>query len=356
MFSIDTLRRALEAGGITVAVFFLALIVSRFRIEYRTRAARAAENAIEPLLQSWLVYNGDLEPLKKTLRDLPAHAAFRSLAHLATQHVTLHNQRHLALALRPEPWVSKILRRSQSPFWWRRFDAARLLTAVGTEQDADMVARLLGDRSAAVRLVAIDAAARLQGRALVEKELDTLPLRQDAVQIYQIAALSHRPGVVSEVLIERLLPDAPVSSLNSWIDAAGALVDPRALERVRNLATHSDADVRVHVARALRRYADPGTPAVLIQLLGDEDWRVRAQAARALGALRCGEASSQLMKAVHDRSWWVRYRSALALAQIGGPAAEYLLQLTSDDDPMARDMSRLVASLSSAAVVEMSEV
>jgi hypothetical protein len=61
--------------------------------------------------------------------------------------------------------------------------------------------------------------------------------------------------------------------------------------------------------------------------------------------------------AVRDRAWWVRYRAALALAQIGGEARGRLLLVVSrGGDPLARDMSTLVAGLSSAAVVEMSEV
>jgi hypothetical protein len=59
---------------------------------------------------------------------------------------------------------------------------------------------------------------------------------------------------------------------------------------------------------------------------------------------------------VCDPSWWVRYRSALALAQIGGESRDALIAVTRGDDPMARDMAVLVAGLSPAAVVEMSEV
>jgi HEAT repeat protein len=82
---------------------------------------------------------------------------------------------------------------------------------------------------------------------------------------------------------------------------------------------------------------------------------VRAQSARALGALRCRAAIDELAHAVRDRSWWVRFRSALALAQIGGEARQTLHDLRTCDDRMARDMSTLVAGLSSAAVVEMAE-
>ncbi len=281
--------------------------------------------------------------------------AFRSLARLATPYLTLERQQILAPLLRQEAWVRTILERGTSSLWWRRFDAARLLSIVGGTDDAPLVQALLNDRHPAVRLVAIDAAARLGGR-LVEHELDGLPARQDAVQAYQLAAMARHSQVVAQALLPRLSAEAPTPALNAWVDAAGALASPVALRRVRELATHPQPEVRVHVARALRRHAEPETVSVLLTLLVDDDWRVRAQAARALGALRAGEATTALAASVRDSSWWVRYRSALALAQIGGPARRLLLEVAAGEDPLARDMSILVAGLSSAAVVEMSEV
>lgn len=173
--------------------------------------------------------------------------------------------------------------------------------------------------------------------------------------MYQIAALSYHPEAVGNALVRRLRAEAPAKSLSVWIDAAGALARPAVLEHVRGLASHEQPEVRVRVASAMRRHASPDTLPTLLRLLEDPDWRVRGQAARALGALRCGMAADGLAQAVRDHSWWVRFRSALALAQIGGPARETLQRLTQCDDPMARDMSTLVAGLGSAAVVEMAE-
>jgi HEAT repeat protein len=356
LFTLNALHVTMMAGGIVVAISFLALIALRWRIDAHHAEVEAGVAALEPILQRWLVLGGEIDEVRTTLRGLSPYAALRSLARLATQQVTFERQQLLARALRDEPWVKRILRDARSLLWWHRFDAARLLSVVGREEDAGLIAALLDDRSPAVRLVAMDAAARLKARPLLQQELDTLHLRQDAVQAYQFAALARQPGIVAEALVDRLTPEAATSALNSYIDAAGALASPVALDRVRELATHPAPEVRVHVARALRRHAEPGTPPVLVQLLADADWRVRAQASRALGALRCGIATKELAQAVRDRSWWVRYRSALALAQIGGPAHEELLRLTTCDDPMARDMSTLVSGLSSAAVVEMSEV
>jgi HEAT repeat protein len=95
---------------------------------------------------------------------------------------------------------------------------------------------------------------------------------------------------------------------------------------------------------------------VLVRLLADTDWRVRAQAARALGALRVRDAVDPLAAAVRDRAWWVRYRAALALAQVGDRGRTVLRAIADGEDALARDMARLVAHLSPAAVIEMSEV
>jgi HEAT repeat protein len=339
-----------------MALSFLAFILIRARIDERNREIDDASRMLEPVLHSWLVLDADISRIKLTLRALRPYAALRSLSRLAAQQVPLELQRQLAEELRREEWIQKTCKRAGSLLWWRRFDAARLLTVVAVKEDEPVISRLLGDRSPAVRLVAIDAAARLGGDVLVARMLETVTQRQDAVQTYQVAAMARQPLAVASELVRRLQSDAGPEALTPWIDTAGALAVPEVLVHVRKLAAHPAAEVRVRVARALRRLSDQDTPPVLIQLLQDSDWRVRAQAARALGALRCVSATPHLARAVRDRSWWVRYRSALALAQIGGTGNDALANLRVCDDAMARDMAALVSGLSAAAVVEMSEV
>jgi HEAT repeats len=347
---------ALAVESALVLACLVALLTLRSHIAARKREVEQAVQLLEPALHEWLLLSGDVGKVVLVLRGLPPHAAFRALARLATKLVTFERQQLLARALRHEPWVEAVLRQGRSRLWWRRFDVARLLSVVGGDGDVGLMTSLLADRNPAVRLVAFDAAARLSDPALIRGALDDLPARQDAVQAYQFAALARHPRQVAQALIPRLEGHAPVRQLNAWIDAAAALADPEALRTVRALASHPLPEVRVHVARALRRLAEPETPAVLLTLLGDGDWRVRAQAARALGALRVRAGVDALAHAVHDPSWWVRYRSALALAQIGGAARDALLDVTEGEDALARDMALLVAGLSPAAVVEMSEV
>ncbi len=360
MFTLQALETAVLTVGACVTISLLAMIAIRGHLDSRQREVEATISRLEPLVQEWLVGTRNeesvLSAIGDVLRSVRPQTAFRSLARVATQQVTFEKQRRLAAALRGDPWVESMLRHVRSRLWWLRFDSARLLSLVGREADAALIGTLLDDRSPAVRLVAMDAAARLDARPLLQQELDTLAQRQDAVQAYQFVTFARHPDIVSAALARRLTPEAPEDSLVAWIDAAGALASPAALECVRLLAEHPSARVRLHVARALRRHAQPETPATLLRLLRDTDWRVRAQAARALGALRCAGGITDLIRGVRDLSWWVRYRSALALAQIGGSGRVALMELMRCDDPMARDMSTLVSGLSSAAVIEMSEV
>lgn len=355
MLTLDALTTTMALEGALIALALGTLVGLRVWLVVRAHQVEDGVRRLEPLLHSWLIADVDLDELVRALRAEQPHVAFHSVARLATGYLTFERQQVLAPALRREAWVCGFLDRGRSTLWWRRFDAARLLSIVGADDDAPLIEALLVDPHPAVRLLAIDAAARLGG-LLVETELDSLSTRQDAVQAYQFAALGRHPNLVAEALIPRLVPDAPPAKLNAWIDAAAALANPEALMRVRDLATHSDALVRVHVARALRRLADPDTVPVLFALLNDGDWRVRAQAARALGALRVTAAAEPLAAAVCDRSWWVRYRAALALAQIGGDGRSRLITVAAGQDVLARDMARLVAGLSSSAVTEMSEV
>jgi HEAT repeat protein len=355
MLSLHGVWLALAAEGALILAALGGLVGLRLYLSARARQVDAGVRALEPILHRWLLGQAHAADVGAVLRGRSAYVAFRSLARLAPATLTFERQQILAPLLRREAWVARLLVHGRSRLWWRRFDVARLLSIVGGPADAPLVEALLRDRHPAVRLVAIDAAARLGGR-LIETALDELPRRQDAVQQYLFAAMGRHPAVVAEALTRRLQPDAEVAALNAWIDASGALASPDVLDRVRDLANHTRPEVRLHVARALRRHADPDTAPILMGLLADEDWRVRAQAARALGALRAREATSLLALTVCDPSWWVRYRSALALAQIGGESRDALLAVARGDDPMARDMALLVSGLSSAAVVEMSEV
>ena len=143
MLTLQGLQWALEAEGIVVALCFLVFIVLRWSLDFRKGQVEAGVSTLEPVLHRWLVLDADVTTVVDVLRGMPSHAAFRSLARLATQQVTFERQQELARALRPEPWVGAMLRQARSRLWWRRFDAARLLSVVGGERDVMVIAALI---------------------------------------------------------------------------------------------------------------------------------------------------------------------------------------------------------------------
>ena len=86
-----------------VALCFLVFIALRWRLDFRKDQVEAGVSTLEPVLHRWLVLDADAATVVDVLRGMPSHAAFRSLARLATQQVTFERQQELARALRPEP-------------------------------------------------------------------------------------------------------------------------------------------------------------------------------------------------------------------------------------------------------------
>jgi len=113
--------------------------------------------------------------------------------------------------------------------------------------------------------------------------------------------------------------------------------------------------VRLAVARALKHYFHPETPAALYTLLQDEDWRVRAQAARALGVLKVTEAIGPLGQLLRDSAWWVRFRAALSLAQLGEPGRRMLREARVGGDRYASEMATMISGLSGGGVLELAD-
>ena len=169
MFSLEVLEYAVFAGGIVVAICFVALLVARRHIDYGRSEVETAVLRLEPVLQAWLVLerDEDTDRVRSMLRGMSPYAAFRSLARLATQQVTFERQQ-----FSPRPYAESLgSRPSQAravEAWWRRSTPRDCCASLAGEEDGDLIARLIDDKSPAVRLVAMDAAARLKGSPLVD--------------------------------------------------------------------------------------------------------------------------------------------------------------------------------------------
>lgn len=343
-----------------VQVIFLGLLLGfvlvrrRYDRERRT-AFVAGRDALAGPLRDWIVAGAHPEPVVRALRALPRGTAVGYISLLARQTIPESQRNELALALRGEPWMRTAVARRQSRFWWRRLEAARALSIIGTGKDRDAVRELLRDDHPAVQIAAVSALPRVADAELFGRVMDDLFSMPKVTRNFLTSVLRQRAATAGEPLAQRIRAGSGPSELAAWVALAAALDDPRAIEASLLHTAHPSAFVRRTVARALGRFAGPDAARALAQLIRDPDSSVRAAAARSLGELGSSGATPLLAPMVADPVWQVRLHAALALAQLGERGRAALRAAREGNDRFARDMATMVSGLSDGAILEMGQ-
>lgn len=343
------------AQSIFLALIVVFLFVNRSRQHRRSTRRVETDQLVAGPLQRWLVGEADCAELATVLETLRPDDAVNQLVAMATSRVPTAQLAELCAEIRDASWVSKVLDRHRSSRWWRRLQAARLLSVVGGPRHVGILRILLADPHPAVEGAA---AASLPGVAdldAVTYVLEHLPRKPLVVRMYQFSMLKEAWSYTIPALLERLTMDGPPASLEVWIALAEAMGNPDLLERVSKLHAHADPEVRIAVARGLKTYYHPQGWAVLLQMLTDRDWRVRGQAVRSLGALGNEGHVPAIQKAMNDPQWWVRFRAGLALAQMGDAGRTALRDARSSSDRYTAEMAAMIGGLSPGSIVELSD-
>ncbi|MBA2686906.1 MAG: HEAT repeat domain-containing protein [Gemmatimonadaceae bacterium] len=294
------------------------------------------------------------EELAAALGRLPRKVAVRQLLLIAGSQLADEQRASLAARVRNERWVEDTLAGGFSRVWWKRMDAARLLTFVMGPGDAALLRRLVQDPHPAVMSAAAGAIAGIADAELMKTVIRRLSKCASTVRQQQMRALRSHSELATAILITELKAEKSAAQICALVLLAEVLGSTEALAATVALASHEKAEVRATVARALRACFTPEAVDAARTLLQDDDWRVRAAAARALGSLKVVDAIGPLQSALRDGSWWVRFRSALALGALGGVGEEALATAAISDDDFARDMAVVVGGLTESARLELS--
>lgn len=350
---------ALVVVGIVQLVFAALLsvfiFVHRRSAERRARAEQRGLAALQGPVREWLVGEGDVNRVREGLNALPSATARYTALRIGRHNIASEVRQEFAAVVRDAPWVRDGLAHVASPWWWRRLEAARLLADLGTPADEALVRRLLRDSHAAVRAAATSCLRRIASPAVIAVVLDELPSQPLVVRSHQMTMLREQWQLTREALLSRLDAGAPTDKLPLWVNVAEVLETADVLAKVVPLHTHPASEVRIAVARALKKYFHPDAMGVVDVLLADPDWRVRAQAARSAGVLRDPAAVNMLVPCLSDGTWWVRFRSALALAQLGEAGRAALREARESPDRFAAHMAVMVGGLSAGSTVELVE-
>ena len=251
-------------------------------------------------------------------------------------------RRQLTLVARELGVIRNVQKKAESRFWWRRLEAARVLTLFAVD-DAVML-RLLRDRHPLVRAQAAEWAANSPTLAVIEALLELLAdaervsrftvqdtlvrMGRSAVEPLGAYIGSHEgPGVVAGLLVASGLGDARLL--------------PAALARCRD----AEPDVRAVAARVVGRLGGHDSAEALIGLLADPAPEVRSQAAAGLGRIGHWPAGPLLVPLLRDSHWIVRREAGMALRALGAPGILLLRRSLTDRDRFAADMARQVLDL-----------
>jgi hypothetical protein len=232
-------------------------------------------------------------------------------------------------------------KRCRSRFWTRRLRGVRALSALGAGDEA--VPPLLRDRRPEVRAQAIQWASDSGDPGIVTQLIELLG---DEMRFPRFAVQNALLGIGAPAV-------APLAQflsrgergLESALELAAAMPDPEFLVPAREASDHTSAAVRVHCAKILGALGGPESVDRLGEMLTDENEDVRAAAADGLGSLEHWPAGTQLALALRDPAWNVRRAAGLALRSLGSPGLVLLRRCTSDPDRFAADMAHQVLDL-----------
>lgn len=340
------------------AVFIVAMLSVLIAANRHGRRGDAMDMAVASALRAparaLMLGEDNGEELARALRRLPPDVAVRQLRLITASQLAEEQRASLAAIVRNDDWVEKTLGGGFSRRWWKRMDAARLLSVVMRPADAPLLRRLVQDRNPAVMSAATGAIAGNADQALIQTVVRGLSKCASTVRQQQMRALRSHPDAATETVVAELQAANSPDQICSLVLLAEVLGTPQALAATVPLAFHEKPEVRATVARALRTCFTTASVEAARMLLQDKDWRVRAAAARALGSLKDADAIALLQSALQDESWWVRFRSALALGALGGDGEEALATAAISGDDYARDMAMVVGGLTEPARLELS--
>jgi HEAT repeat protein len=210
-------------------------------------------------------------------------------------------------------------RQLTSWLWWRRLEAARLLTLLGADE-AEVV-RMIRDKESTVRAQGAAAAAAWPfagaPRILVGMMRDT----SDLVRFEAMQAIVRLGSAGTQVVFAELRSDAFTdgTGLRSLLELAAAIATPDVVDIGQRFSTSADPAIRCAAAKVLAAAGGEAAGSRLVEMLSDENAEVRRTVAKALGVMGDWRASAALGERLDDESHEVRIAAASALQRLGAP-------------------------------------
>lgn len=328
-----------------LVVFSLALLlfitVRRLLSDYRQRRFRKKYLEIEPEFMEALFSPDPEAPLKFALRH---RKNWKVIARLLLDYKQVVSgeagerlRKIFLTVLKP-----RCYRLLASRLVSRRLQGVSLFFAFFEPEDVKTFQKIINDQPV-IRLAALTVLARTSDEKAIRIIFQAF--EQDEVSrapsyFYIMSALGEKAEPYLRESMRKPLPPEKIALL---VELAGKIPLRTLARELKALADSPDKEIRIRVARALGRMADPDSLSTLLRLAADEAWEVQAQAVRSLASFKTPEALQVCYRGLFSPSWHVRHNSARALAALGEQGLEKLREATvQNEDAYARDMATMI--------------
>ncbi|MCX7973679.1 MAG: HEAT repeat domain-containing protein [Candidatus Aminicenantes bacterium] len=335
-----TLYSLIFLALLTVALF-LFILLRRFLGQIYDRRFRRICQQIEAELLEAIRTNDQSQSLRIAIKYSSQPRALATVLVAYAQKIKGSALNHLKLIFK-EGLKRRVYRDLHSIFLAKKIRAIRLLVYFGEPADVPRLFPFLNQKPI-LRLVTIHALSRAKTPEAIKAIFTAWEKENSAHLATLINILSSLGPIIEPYVQEYLRKELSCDKLASLVELVG-LIPLRSLwKELLPLATHSDKEVRIKVARALGRLLIPESYPVLLRLLEDEAWEVQAQAAKSLGKLKNPEAIPYLSQGLTSPFFHVRRNSAYALAMMGEEGKKVLEALAHQNkDHYAADVARMV--------------
>jgi len=339
------------AIALTTALIFGHALWVRWYETYYGPGLSCAQKFLTQILDTEEGPEGDHPPRARAtipaLMSLPGALQIRVFSSL-TRNLSGRQKRAVGeLAVRVG-LLARAERGLQSPRWWRRLHAARLLTVL--DVGAAAIPRLLTDPDPQVRAQGADWAG---GHPRPELIKALLKLLNDPSKFCRFTAQNSllRMEALPVPFLSEYIRQASGPGLESALEVALGLAESRLLAPALKLCSHPAPTVQALAARLLGQIGGKDGVTALSELLHHSEATVRAAAARAMGKLGEWPFAPALARALRDPAWDVRRTAGLSLRSLGSPGILLLRRALSDEDRFARDMARQILEIPASTLV-----
>ncbi|MDR5659065.1 HEAT repeat domain-containing protein [Serpentinicella sp. ANB-PHB4] len=323
---------------ITVNVFlFLLLLSKKIYTKLSIRKKKVIQEEYEKSLATYIATNEKKE-LTKPFGFLERKIFFETVIKYSS-YLDGNSKERLLNLLEKEKLINYIQRKIKSKNPWKRKIAVYQAGEIGIKYVVPELLKLLDSNDRELVYITSRTLIKISN----DKYLKNILVRISKGNIMEkpnaIALVDMVDGDITNILEEVMRLDS--TFLNAIaLEIYGIRQYEQGIKWIKQMVYHPLKEVRISALKGAIGLGDISEGEyinALLTLSVDEDWEVRVFVAKLLKKIKNAESISTLETMIKDPNWFVRHNAGLALIKQGENGLRSLIDLLSSEDVFARD-------------------